>query len=294
MIFVIQTMIDAISVGSLYALSALGIGLLFGIMRLANFAQTAYVTIGVYALMVTAGMWFPFSALIAFAVVVAIALLSERLAFKAIRDAEPSTLLITSFAVSYFLQYGLELIFGARPIGFDLLPQLGEPMVVGGVRIPSIDIVTLSVTAVLLGALALLLLRTRIGVEMRAAAVDFQMARLLGVRADRVIAIAFAISGVLAAAVAVLLAAQTGIASPTMGLQIVLVGFVATVIGGMGSLVGAALGGLAVGALSVGLQAALPPELRSFRDAFVYAVVIAVLIFKPQGLFRSAAIRERV
>jgi branched-chain amino acid transport system permease protein len=129
---------------------------------------------------------------------------------------------------------------------------------------------------------------------MRAAAVDFQMARLLGVRADRVIAIAFAISGVLAAAVAVLLAAQTGIASPTMGLQIVLVGFVATVIGGMGSLVGAALGGLAVGALSVGLQAALPPELRSFREAFVYAVVIAVLIFKPQGLFRSAAIWERV
>jgi branched-chain amino acid transport system permease protein len=79
-----------------------------------------------------------------------------------------------------------------------------------------------------------------------------------------------------------------------MGLQIVLVGFVATVIGGMGSLVGAALGGLAVGALSVGLQAALPPELRSFREAFVYAVVIAVLIFKPQGLFRSAAIWERV
>jgi branched-chain amino acid transport system permease protein len=294
MTFAIQTIIDAISVGSLYALSALGIGLLFGIMRLTNFAQSEYVTIGVYTLMLASGVWFPAAALLAIVVVVIVALLSERIAFRAVRDADPATLLITSFAVSYFLQYGLELIFGARPIGFDLLPGLGQPVIVAGVRIPRLDIVTIAVTASLLGAIALLLGRTRIGIEMRAAAVDFRMARLLGVRADRVIATAFAISGLLAAAVAILFAAQTGTASPGMGLQIVLVGFVATIIGGMGSLVGAVLGGLVVGAVTVLLQAILPPDLRSFREAFVYTAVIAILVLRPQGLFRSASVRERV
>jgi branched-chain amino acid transport system permease protein len=293
-ILAIQTLMDAISVGSLYALSALGIGLLFGIMRLTNFAHAEFVTIGAYALMTMATLWFPFAALIAIAVVVTIALVVERVAFRSIRDADASSLLITSFAVSYLLQYAVELIFGARPIGFDLLPELGQPIVLGGVRIPRLDLVTIAVTIVLLALIGLFLRKTRIGIEMRAAAVDFRMARLLGVRADRVIATAFAMSGLLAAAVAILFAAQTGTVSPGMGLQIVLVGFVATIIGGMGSLVGAVLGGMVVGAVTVFLQALLPADLRSFRDAFVYTAVIAVLVFRPQGLFRSAATRERV
>jgi branched-chain amino acid transport system permease protein len=294
MIFAIQTLIDAISVGSLYALSALGIGLLFGIMRLINFAQSEFVTIGVYTLMLTAGAWFPLAAGAAILVVVILALLTERVAFRPVRDADPATLLITSFAVSYLLQYCLVLGFGARPIGFDLLPQLGQAVLVGGVRIPRLNIVTILVTAVLLGGIALFLHRTRTGIEMRASAVDFRMARLLGVRANRVIAVAFGLSGLLAAVVAILFAAQTGTASPAMGLQLALVGFVATVIGGMGSLVGAVLGGLAVGAVTVLLQAVLPPDLRVFREAFVYAAVIGVLVLRPHGLFRTAATRERV
>lgn len=294
MSFVIQTLIDALSVGSLYAMSALGIGLLFGIVRLINFAQSEFVTVGVYALMLTAGLWFPLAAVLAIAVVVVLALVVERVAFRTVRDADPATLLITSFAVSYFLQYGLVLAFGARPIGFDILPGLGQAVMIGEIRIPRLNIVTIIVTTLLLGSIALFLRKTRLGIEMRAAAVDFRMARLLGVKANRVIAIAFAISGLLAAVVAILFAAQTGIASPAMGLQLALVGFVATVIGGMGSLPGAVLGGLAVGAVTVILQAALPPDLRIFREAFVYAAVIAVLVLRPQGLFRSAATRERV
>lgn len=294
MIFVVQTLIDAVSVGAIYALSALGIGLLFGIMRLINFAQSEFITVGVYVLMMSAGLWFPLAAFLAIGAVILLALALDRYAFRILRGKDPATLLITSFAVSYLLQNLLVLVFGARPIGFDILPQLSAPVVLGELSIQRVNIAIIAATAVLLAAVALILRFSRIGVEMRAAAVDFRMARLLGVRADRVIAVSFAMSGFLAAVVAVLYSAQAGIAAPTTGLQLALVGFVATVIGGMGSLVGAVAGGMAVGAAVVFLQAALPPELQVYREAFVYAIVILVLIFRPQGLFRTTAAKERV
>jgi branched-chain amino acid transport system permease protein len=294
MISAIQTLVDALSMGSIFAMSALGIGLIFGMLRLINFAHAEFITVGVYAMLMTATLWFPLAALVAVAAVVALALAAERLAFRPVRRADPSTLLITSFALSYLLQNVLILVFGARPLGLDILRGLSAPVVLGGVRVPMIHLLTIAVTAVLLGGLAAFLRHTRLGIEMRAAAVDFQMARLLGIRANLVIAIAFALSGVLAAAVAVLYVAQTGVAGPTVGLHLALVGFVATVVGGMGGLVGAALGGLAVGVVTVLLQVALPPELRPFREAFVYGAVILVLVLRPQGLFRSALSRERV
>ena len=120
------------------------------------------------------------------------------------------------------------------------------------------------------------------------------MARLCGVRADRVIAVAFAMSGLLAWVVALVYAAQTGQISPSMGLRPALIGFVATVIGGLGSLPGAALGGFVVGVMTVVLQAGLPPELRDFRDAFLFAVVLVVLLVRPGGLLAQRAEMERV
>lgn len=294
MIFTVQTLVDAISMGSIFALSALGIGLIFGMLRLINFAHAEFITVGVYIMMLTSAQWFPLAVLAAVSGVVLLALLAERLAFRPVRRADPSTMLITSFALSYLLQNLLILIFGARPVGVNILAGLSQPLMLGEVRLPIIHLVTIAVTALLLGAIALFLRGTRAGVQMRAAAVDFQMARLLGIRANRVIAAAFALSGVLAAAVAILYVAQTGVAGPAVGLHLALVGFVATVIGGMGSLTGAVLGGLAVGMVTVALQTLLPPDLRPFREAFVYLVVIAVLVLRPQGLFRSALSRERV
>jgi branched-chain amino acid transport system permease protein len=263
-------------------------------MRLINFAQSEFVTVGAYALLLCSGLWFPLGALLAVTAVIALAILVDKLAFRPIRDADPATLLITSFAVSYFLQYALVLLFGARPLSVDVLPSLGVPLVFGNLRIPLLNIVTVAVTTALLGILAIFFRYTRIGIEMRACAVDFRMARLLGVRADRIIATAFALSGFIASVVAILFVAQTGTVSPSMGLQLALVGFVATVIGGMGSLVGAVFGGVLVGFITECLQAILPPELRAFREVFVYAAVIGVLVWKPRGLFRSAASRERV
>lgn len=291
---VIQIIIDALSVGSLYAMSALGIGLIFGIMRLMNFAHGEFIMIGAYSLLLTAAQWAPVRVMVSVMVVIAVALATERIAFRPVRRANPTTLLITSFAVSFFLQYLFVLLLGARPIGIDILPSLGEPFTVGAVRIPRLHVVTIGLTAVLLAAIALFLKRTHFGIEMRAAAINFRMARLLGVRANRVIAVAFALSGFLAAVISMLYVVQTGTLSPTMGLQLALFGFIATIIGGMGSLVGAVLGGMFVGAVSVLLQSTLPVELRPYRDAFVFAVVFFVILARPQGLFRGAEARERV
>ena len=146
----------------------------------------------------------------------------------------------------------------------------------------------------LLGSLSWFLKATRFGLQMRAAAEDFRMARVLGVRANRVIAMAFALSGILAAAVSFLLVAQTGVVQPRMGLQLVVIAFVGTVIGGLGSLAGAALGGFLVGVTTILLQALLPPDLRVFREAFVFLAVTLVLLFRPQGLIPARGLKERV
>ena len=140
----------------------------------------------------------------------------------------------------------------------------------------------------------LFLKKTSYGLQMRAAAEDFRMARLLGVRANFVISLAFAISGLLAAVISLLFVAQTGVASIRMGVPLMLFAFIATVIGGMGSLVGAVVGGFVVGIMSVLLQVFLPVDLRSFRDAFVFFAVILILLFRPEGLVQVKAAKERI
>ena len=120
------------------------------------------------------------------------------------------------------------------------------------------------------------------------------MARVLGVRANRVIAIAFALSGILAAAVSCLVVAQTGVVQPRMGVQLVIIAFVGTVIGGLGNLPGAALGGFLVGVLTILLQALLPADLRPFREAFVFIAVIFVLLLRPQGFIPARGLKGRI
>src|SRR5262245_14354968 len=303
MINVIQVVIDALALGSLYALTALGIGLIFGVMRLINFAHGDFIMIGGYALIVPSsaatatlfiGAW-PTPLLIAAVclIVILLALASERLAFRPVRMAAPSVLLITSFAVSYFLENAVIVTYGGRPKSANLWPDLMEPIMAAGVRIPKLQIVTIVVTLVLLVLLVVFLKRTPLGVAMRAASEDFRMARLLGVKANRVIAVAFAISGLLAAAISFLLVAQTGVLSYHMGVPLVLFAFVATVVGGMGSLVGAVLGGFAVGIVSVLFQVILPIDWRPNRDVWVYGMILLVLLLRPTGLVKVKSIEER-
>jgi branched-chain amino acid transport system permease protein len=225
---------------------------------------------------------------------VVLALLTERAAFRPLRSADPTTLLISSFAVSFFLQKLLILVVGSRLKGLDLLPELNRQTEFLGVRLQMLQIVTIAISAVLLVGLTWFLKATRLGLHMRAAAEDFRMARVLGVRANNVIATAFALSGVLAAAVSCLIVVQTGTVQPRMGVQLVIIAFVGTVIGGLGSLPGAALGGFLVGAASIMLQALLPPDLRAFREAFVFIAVALILLFRPQGLIPARGLKERI
>lgn len=288
-----QTIVDALSQGSLFALIALGIALIFGIMGLMNFAHGELIMIGAYTLFLLRSLGDAAAISLAFIACIAVALLLDRVAFRPVRRASPTTLLVTSFAVSYLLQNLSMLTFGARNKSETLLASLDQFVGFAGLRVPLYELAVLGVAATALLVLSGFLRFTELGIHMRAAAEDFSMARALGVRANRVIAAAFAISGALAAAVSALLVTETGVLSPTMGLQPALIGFVATVIGGMGSLVGAVVGGLVLGALSSILQTVLPYEWRAYRDAITFALVIVILLLRPNGLIARTT-RARV
>jgi branched-chain amino acid transport system permease protein len=202
--------------------------------------------------------------------------------------------MVASFAVSYIIQNGILLVYGSRPKAINLWSDLNTQILIGGLRLPLLQIVTIAVTLVLMFGLTLFLKRTLIGMQMRASAEDFRMAQYLGVRGNVVIGLAFAISGILAAAVSLLYVTQSGSLSHVMGVPLALYGFVAVVIGGMGSLTGSVAGGFLVGIIVTFLQAYLPPDLRSFRDAFAFAVVILVLLVRPAGLIQTKNAIERV
>jgi branched-chain amino acid transport system permease protein len=290
----VSHVIDAISLGSLYAQLALGIALIFGIMQLVNFAHGELIMVAAYALILIAGVAFGLVVLLTLLVAVTAAVAMERLAFRPARGASPATLLVTSFAVSFLLQNLAILLIGATPRSRGLPGWLTDTFSVAGVSVRVLDVLTVAVTALLLSGLAVFLSRTSMGIQMRAAAEDFPAARLAGVRANAVIAVAFGISGLLAGVSAIFLVAQTGTVHPAIGVTPVIVAFIATALGGMNSLVGAALGGFVLGVMSVTLQAALPIEIRPYRDALLFGAVMLMLFVRPQGLVVSRFTRTRV
>ncbi|MPZ68479.1 MAG: branched-chain amino acid ABC transporter permease [Actinobacteria bacterium] len=291
---VIQSAIDILSLGSLYALLALGVALVFGIMRFINFAHGELLMVGGYSLFLARELPFVFMILVCIATVVLTALLFERVAFRPIRGANPATQLVTSFALSFLLQNLAMLTLGPRAKSVGLPTVLTEQFTVGGLRIAKLDILTVVLGVVLMASLGFFLKRSTLGVQMRASAENFEMARLVGVKANTVIASAFAISGLLAASAAIILVAKTGTITPGLGLKPVVIAFVATIMGGLGSLSGAALGGFVLSFLSVTLQTLLPLDLRPFRDAFVFGSVVLIFLLRPQGLIVVRSIKERV
>lgn len=290
----LQNLIDALALGSLYALIALGVAVVYTVMGMMNFAQGEFIMVPAYALYVLAGT--PFAVAVGAALVtgVVVAVLAERVAFRPVRNADLSAQLVTSLAVATILQNVVNVAVNARAQSVAVPSVVGESSRLGSVSVPNLEFLTLGLTALVVGGLGWLLYRTRIGLEMRAAAENFNMARLLGVRANRVVAIAFAISGLLAAIVGVLIVMETGQVSPTMGLTPVLVGFIAVVIGGFGRIFGAVIGGVILGVLSSLLGTYLPENLAPFRDAIVFTFPVLILIFSPQGLLGTGMGKTRV
>ena len=290
----LQTLIDSVALGALYALVAMGIGLVFGVMRLVNFAYGELITAGAYALALTNGQPIIARALVAFAVVIALSLAME-FVFKPLRQVTPATMLVATFAVSFLLQNLALLIFGAQGENIDFLTPLNRAVEIGDLRIRWITIISIVVGGLLLALMAWLLGRTNIGLQMRAAAADFRTARILGVRANRVIRIAFVLGGVLAAAVTLVLAVQRPLVTPTYGFMILVPALVGVVVGGLGRLLSATLGGFTIGFATVLLGDLLPSGGRVFLNSVLFALVITVLLLRPDGLFtRKAGVAERV
>lgn len=282
---IIQYIVDAIAFGSLFALMALALSLLFGVMGLMNFAYGELIMIGGYTMYYTRDWGWVAMAVVTILVVTGASLLMELIAFRPVRRGSAVTLLITSFAVSYGLQQLGWMTVGKGPQkGVKPYPALTEQYNVGGVLISLLTIITIVTTIVLLVGMLLLLQRTALGMQLRASTEDFGMARLVGVKANRVIAAAFGITGLLASVVALLYILRTGSISPDVGLGPLLVAFVGGVIGGLGSLTGAALGGFVLGAIINVLQASLPTTLASHTQMFAFLLVIGILVVAPDGL----------
>ena len=294
-----QTLSDALGLGAIYALMAVGIGLVFGVLRLVNFAYGQLVMAGAYTLAFTSGWPVAASIVACFAVVVGLSLAMDRAVFRPLRGQSPAVMLVTTFAIAFVLQ-AIALIVDLRDntigeIASSVAP-LNRSVSVGGVDVRKITIVAVVVAAVALALLALLLTRTTIGLHTRAAASDFRTARLLGVRANRVIAFAALLSGVLAATVSVLLTVQTPFVSPDFALRDTIVVLVGVVVGGIDRLWTATLGGFTIGFASGVINGALPTDKTVYLPSAVFALVILVLLLRPAGLFawgRHAA-AERV
>jgi branched-chain amino acid transport system permease protein len=295
-----QTLSDAVGLGAIYALMAVGIGLVFGVLRLVNFAYGQLVMAGAYTLAFTSGWPAAASILACFGVVIALSLAMERAVFRPLRTQSPAVMLVTTFAIAFLLQ-AVALLLDVRDgtIGEPAvsLASLNNVVTIGGVDVRKVTILAVTVAAVALGLLALLLARTTIGLQMRAASSDFRTARLLGVRADTVIGVAVLLSGVLAAAVAVILTVQLPLVAPDFALKETIVVLVGVVVGGIDRLWTATLGGFAIGFATGVINGALPTDKTVFLPSAVFALVILVLLLKPAGLFargRATMAAERV
>ena len=283
----VQQLVNALSLGSIYALLALGLSMVYGVLGMLNFAYGEIVTIAGYAMLGATYLDAPFVVVALVGVLAAgvASVLMELVAFRPLRNASFVSLLFTSFAVAQLVQGAFRQAVSVRSRGIPVPTLFDEAVQLGSVRIGVLSIVTGSIGAVSLIALTTFMRRSRSGLAMRAAAQDFTTARLVGVRANRVISLAFLISGILAGIAGVLWIARTTSVNPTTGFVPVIQAFIASVIGGLGNLRGAVLGGFFLGTLEVFLQALLPGSLLPYAQAASLLIVVAILYVRPQGLF---------
>lgn len=282
----IQHVIDALSVGSTYALLALSLTLVFSVMNLINFAFGMMLVWGGYAAIVMIDAGVPFAAMVPLCVVFSIVLsmVIGRVAFRPFIGAPPITLLITSFGVLLVIQYIAIVAFGEGPRILELPAFFSEVKQVGQVRVPVLELITIASAVVVVVIFYALLNLTAFGAQIRASAELPQIARLMGVSPDRVLMVVFAISGAITGVASLLWFAKAGAITPRSDLEPTIEAFIALVLGGLGSARGALVGGLALGAIEVGMSAVLPDAALGYQPAIVFGVVIAMLIVRPGGL----------
>jgi len=303
----LQQLINGLSLGAIYALIALGYTMVYGVLRFINFAHGDVFMVGAFAGLYTARWMAPLTVgwpqwISALCVLAAsmllcalLGILVERLAYKPLRERPRLTVLITAIGVSQLLEYTAQLVFGAAPRGFPSLITTHSIGGLGGLHLSNIQALVLLVSALLLVGLHFIVMRTRMGLAMRAMSLNPTAAMLMGVNNSVVISFTFGLGSALAAAAAVFYASLYQAIDPFMGVMPGMKAFVAAVLGGIGSLPGAMAGGLILGILEtlvVGYSGLLGIS-PGYRDAVAFVLLILILLFKPSGLFGKLQ-REKV
>ncbi|MEM7095715.1 MAG: branched-chain amino acid ABC transporter permease [Actinomycetota bacterium] len=291
----LQNLIDGLGRGSIYALLALGVAVIFGVMHLLNFAHGELITVAGYASFWAIDAdwsWWVVTPLIIL-VAVATSLVIEFVAFSRVRGASDFTLLLTSFGVHFVVSAIFLLYVSASVKNFSRPGWVSNTYSIGSLNVEVFDTVVIVVTILTLIATSLLLQRTMFGLSLRAAAADFDTARLMGVRSNSVIRGAFALSGLLAGIAGVFWLMRAGNTQPSAGIDPMLKGVLAALIGGLGSLQGAVIGGFALGLAEVLLRSWLPDGIASLTEGVVFLLIALLFIFRPGGIV-SVSHAERV
>ncbi|MDR3363557.1 MAG: branched-chain amino acid ABC transporter permease [Clostridiales Family XIII bacterium] len=291
--FFAGSLISGLQLGSIYALIAIGYSIVYGILRLINFAHGDLLMVATYGawILIARGLSLPFAVIGSVLITVAFGLVIERAAYRPLRDAGEEATLITSLAVSIFLQNLFLMVFTPKNRAFALPGFFSEKLVLGGagsITITNMSIVIFVVTGGLIAAVSLIIKKTRLGIAMRACAENSTAAKLMGVNLNAVVVFAFVVGSALAAVAGVLYSGQYVSFNPSMGFMIGIKAFAAAVIGGIGSFAGAAAGGVLLGVLEILFACYLPEGAGVYQTAFVFLVLIVVLLFKPNGLFGAA------
>ncbi len=287
-----QQLINGISLGSIYALIALGYTMIYGIIRLINFAHGDIYMLGAYfGFFATTNLGLSFIPAIIFAMICAglVGIIIERIAYKPMRNAPRIAILITAIGVSFLLEYGMMLIVSPQPRTF---PAVFEPTVYhfGPLVANSQQLVILVSAVILMAVLTYIVNQTKAGKAMRAVSFDADAARLMGINIDRVISMTFALGSALAAAGGVLVGVYYNSIDPLMGMMPGLKAFVAAVLGGIGIIPGAMIGGIILGVVEAMVSGFIS---STFRDAAAFGILILILLYKPAGLL-GKNVREKV
>ena len=285
--YIAQQIVNGVLLGSMYALVAIGFSMIYGIIRLINFAHGDVVMIGAFltlGLLPVVGAPFPLVALVVLVAGAIIGILIEKGAFRPMRGAPQVTGFIASLAVSIMLQNLGVLFLTAQPRNFTFPGYLQKVVNIGAVSFRVVDLVIMLSALILMCGLILLVNKTRLGMAMRATAENIDVARLMGINVNRTIMATFALGSALAGIAGLMWGGKFGQIDPLLGFVPGLKSFVAAVIGGVGSIPGAILGGYVLGLSEVLFVGLLPPIYSAFRDAFVFSTLILILLILPNGI----------
>ncbi len=290
----LQQLINGASLGSMYALIAIGYTMVYGVLRLINFAHGDIMMVGAFLTYMGTSAGLPFGAAVLLGILgsVIVGILTDKIAYKPLRDAPKISLLITAIGISFFLENLFNVLFGGVPRAFSAPDYLTKVWHIDKIYLPVTVLIIPIVTVVILTGVLWILYRTKYGMAIRALAFDIPTVKLMGIDADRIITIVFALGSALAAVGGVFYAVSYPSIDPLMGVIVGLKAFAAAVLGGIGSVTGAVLGGFILGFTEI-MVVALFPELGGYKDAFAFFFLILVLLFRPTGIMGEDLERSR-